>query len=318
MREHEAMRSALLRTDPLLSKYDPLERLLIVNDFDKGFHGWQTYFPDYDGWEDYPERYPFVEPLGEIIARSRNDAAMRVDRRLPLGPRSVPMLSSITSWDLGTYGSWDGTYALKIPTLAQAGSIGFAVKRLTSPFVGKLRFEAYFTYKSEPSDFKLGETDVRAFFLAFDVMDLHNVRREGLTPVRWWPGIRYHNAEDGKLIGKWQANFTGSVGVHYGPWEYLSDGRQDLGFNRSPTKFQWHYLRFTFDTAKREYVDLHCFGQEFDVAGRKHVMDPPLIGWRGSTDKCPGLIGANFGIETNSDKRAFLYLDSVVVSAEAT
>jgi hypothetical protein len=44
-------------------------------------------------------------------------------------------------------------------------------------------------------------------------------------------------------------------------------------------------------------------------------MDPPLQGFRASTDKCPGLIAPSFGIETNGDKRCFLYLDSVVVSA---
>jgi hypothetical protein len=65
-------------------------------------------------------------------------------------------------------------------------------------------------------------------------------------------------------------------------------------------------------------VDFHCHGQEFDVAGKKHIMDPPLVGWRSSTDKCPGLIGTIFAIQTNSDKRCFLYLDSVVVSASAS
>lgn len=88
-------------------------------------------------------------------------------------------------------------------------------------------------------------------------------------------------------------------------------------FNRSPTKYQWHYLRLTLDLARHEYVDFHCAGQEFDVAGRKHIQDPPLVGWRSSTDKCPGLVGCQFVIQTNSDERCFLYLDSVVASATA-
>jgi hypothetical protein len=314
----EAIRQALLRVDPLLSKYNPLERILLANDFDRGFHGWQTYFPDYDGWDDYPDRYPPVEPLSEIIERSKHDATMRVDRRLPLGKRSVPMLSSVTSWDLGTYGAFDGNFALKIPTVPVAGAKGFALKRLTCPWMKKFRIECYFTYKAEPSDFTLGELDIRSFFVAFDVMDLHHAIEPGQQPVRWWPAIRYHNAEDGNLVQRWQANFSGSEGVHYGPWTYLEDGYQELGFNRSPTKFQWHYLRFTFDLERHEYVDLHCFGKELDVAGRKQVWDPPLSGFRASTEKCPGLIAPNIGIETNSDKRCYLYLDSVVASASET
>ena len=151
--------------------------------------------------------------------------------------------------------------------------------------------------------------------LTFDVMDPHHAVAPGEKPVRWWPGIRYHNAEGGKLIQRWQADFSGSKGVLDGPWDDLPDGRQDLGFNRSPTKCQWHYLRFTFDLAKREYVDFHCYGQEFNVAGRKHNQNPPLTGWRASTDKCPGLIGTNFVIEADTNKRCFLYLDSVVISA---
>ena len=69
------------------------------------------------------------------------------------------------------------------------------------------------------------------------------------------------------------------------------------------------------DLAKHEYVDLHCFGQEFDVAGRKHIPDPPLSGYRASTDKCAGLVNVGFAIEAARDKRCFLYLDSVVISA---
>jgi len=91
--------------------------------------------------------------------------------------------------------------------------------------------------------------------------------------------------------------------------------QQNLGFNRSPTKYQWHYLRFTFDLAKHEYVDFHCYGQEFDLAGQQHVMTPPLSGVRASTDKCPGLAVILFGAEADTDKRRFLFLDSVVISA---
>jgi len=313
-RDERALLKEMRRADPMLSRYDPLERILLVDEFDHGMNGWQTLFPDYDGCEDYPERYPPVEPLDQLLERSREDASLRVDRRIPIGRRAVPMLSSLTSWDLGSQGSWSGSYALKIPTLARTGDKGLAVKRLTWPYPSKFRIETYFCYKADSSDFRLGEREMRSFFLAFDVMDPHHGLPEGAKPSRWWPGVRYHNAQDGELIQRWQAMLSGSEGVIDGPWDYLLDGQQDLGFNRSPTKYQWHYLRLTFDLGKHEYVDFHCYGKEFDVAGKQHDMTPPLSGFRASTDKCPGLVAILFGAEADRDKRCFLYLDSVVVS----
>jgi hypothetical protein len=314
MNTDEAFRRTLLTADPRLSRFSPLERILHVDDFNVGQHGWQGYFPDYDGWDDYAGRYEPVDSVRQAIEQSRRDSALRIDRKLPLGPRGLPMLSSLTSWDVGSAGALTGTYALKIPTLPQAGSKVFAQKRLGSPWRGKFRVETWFCFKAEPADFRLGETDIRALYLTFDVMDLHHIRDQGQAPRRWWPALRYHNTENGKLVQRWQAN-VGATGVKDGAWEYLADGHQELGFNRAATKYQWNYLRFTFDLARYEYVDFHCHGKEFDVRGRTHAPNPPLPGWRASTDKCPGLIGTGFGIEAATDKRCFLYLDAVVVSA---
>jgi len=309
-----SLRQALLRADPRFSRYNPLERILHFDDFNTGLHGWQGYFPDYDGWEDYSGRYQPVDSVMQAVEKGRHDPAMRVDRKLPFGPRAVPMLSSLTSWDVGSAGGLTGTYALKVPTLPLAGSKVFAQKRLGSPWRGKFRVETWFCFKADASDFQLGETDIRALYLTFDVMDLHHVQAPGQPPRRWWPALRYHNAEAGQLVRRWQANI-GSEGVKDGPWEYLADGNQDLGFNRAATKYQWNYLRFTFDLARYEYVDFHCHGKEFDVRGRRHDPDPPLRGWRAGTDKCPGLVGTGFGIEAALNKRCYLYLDGVVVSA---
>ena len=316
MNQTSDLSQAIVGRDELLGRYNPLARVLMVSDFQKGMNGWQTYFPDYDGWEDYEGRYGPVAPLKETVAKAMNGPEMRIDRKPPLGPRGVPMISSLTSWDIGTSGGWGGTYALKIPTIAHAGHTGLCVKRLATPFTsGLFRIETWFAFKAEPSDLRLGELDVHSLLLAFEVMESHGVKKEGRKPLRWWPSVRYLNAENGQLEHKWQAIFSGSDGVVTGPWENVPKGQQDLGFNRSATKYQWQYLRFTFDLDKHEYVDLNCAGEEFDVAGRKHVMDPPLTGFRAGTDHCSGLLAAVFGIQTNSDKRCFLYLDSVVVSA---
>jgi hypothetical protein len=238
----------------------------------------------------------------------------RMDRGFPIGPRAIPQISTLPCWDVGTFGAWD-TYALKIPTLPRAGHMGVGMKRLACPWNAKFRVECYFSYKGDSSDRQLGERDVRAFFLSFDVHDLSHVKETGRQPRRWWPGVRYHNAdENGNLVQRWQAMLSGSWGTHDGPWDYLDDGWQELGYNRAPTKFQWHYFRFTFDLANYEYVDFHCYGKEFNVKGLKHIFKPPIPGWRESTDKTHGLVLPSFGIETNSNKRCYLYLDSVVIS----
>jgi len=310
-----SFQEALRKSDSVLGNYEPLERVLTVDDFDTGQHGWAPLFPDYDGWEDYEGRYPHVEPLKEILeGTQQGSVADRVDRRAPIGPRAIPQLSTLPMWDVGTYGSWNN-YALKIPTLPRAGHQGVALKRFTTPWFRKFRIETYFTYAAEPSDYRLGETDINSITVACDVMDPHRVAESGRQPRRWWPAVRYRNAENGELVQKWQAMYRGSEGVFDGPWDDIDGGKQQLGFNRAPTKFQWHYLRFTFDLERYEYVDFNCYGKELDVAGRRHVFDPPLVGWRASTDKAHGLIATGFAVRTNSDKRCFLYLDSVVISA---
>jgi hypothetical protein len=298
--------------DRLLDRYQPLPRVLCVDDFSDGFCGWQTLFPDYDGWDDYPGKHPSLDSLRRSVELTLA-GGQRVDRKLPLGIRAVPMLTSLTSWDIGKQGSWNGNYALKIPTLARAGEKGTAVKRLTSPWRGQVRIELWFSYKAEHPDFRLGDTAIRSFMFCFDVMDLPDQASPG--PPRWWPAVRYLNAENGSLIGKWQIQTKGSGGVFDGPWTDIVNGQQELAFNRSPTKYQWHYLRLTFDLATHRYIDFHCYGRDFDVADLTHVPDPPLPGYRASTDRCTGLIAACLGIEAAEDRRCFLLLDSVVISA---
>ena len=308
-----SLRTALLRADADLGHYDPLERILLWQDFAQGFHGWQTYFPDYDGWEDYPGRYAPVEALQAILEKSRRDPTVRIDRRLPVGPRGVPMLSS----PAGSRASRAGAYALKVPTLARAGHKAFAQKRLGSPWRGKFRIEACFAFGSEAGAAPSPPADVGAFYLTCDVMDhTGGSPAEGAQAGRWWPALRYLNSDRGKCVQKWQYH-RGGVGVKDGPWADIPGGEQPLGARGSDSPSPWHYLRLTFDLARHEYTDFACEGQEFAVAGLGHHPEPPLSGWRASTDKCPGLIGTGFGIETAADQRSFLYLESLLVSGTA-
>ena len=297
----------------ILDRYQPLPHILSLDDFNDGFCGWQTLFPDYDGWVDYPGKHPDLDSLSSSIELT-HAGGQRVDRRLPLGVRAVPMLTSMTSWDIGTQGSWNGNYALKIPALPRTGDKGIAVKRLTSPWRGRVRFETWFSYKAGHEDFHLGDTAIASILFCTDVMDHDFQHSQG--SARWWPSVRYLNYEQNSLVGRWQIQTSGAVGVFDGPWTDIPDGAQALAFNRSPTKYQWHYLRLTYDLRSHSYVDFHCYGREFNVKGLRHEPDPPLPGYRASTDRCAGLIAVCMGVEAAQDRRCFLLIDSVVISAD--
>jgi len=304
-------------TDHFLDRYNPLRRVLHIDRFSGGMHGWTSYFPDYDGATDYTGRNESVESLDMIFKRDR-EQTLRWDLKPPTGARSLPMLSSLSSWDVGTTGAATGTYALKVPTPALAGVKVAAQKRMTCPWTGRFRVETWFTAKVLGEELQLGERDIRSIFLTFDAMALDNAPVPDDGTPRWWPSVRYLNYYNGNPKHRWQINLTGGDGVKNGPWKNLPNGDQALGYNRAATKYQWHYLRFTFNTTTQEYCDFHCYGKEFDVAGLRHQPDPPLTGFRASTEKCAGLLNCGFGIEADTDTRCALYLDAVVVSCEGT
>ena len=81
------------------------------------------------------------------------------------------MLSNLTMWDTGTAGSMEGTYALKLATRPQAGGLSVGIKRHTFRALGQVQLECYFAFKPEASKLKLGEMDVRAWGVLFDVQD---------------------------------------------------------------------------------------------------------------------------------------------------
>ena len=79
-----------------------------------------------------------------------------------------PMLSASTMWDTGSAGSWDGTYAMKLATRSETGSMAVGLKRLTWQYQGPIQVEAYVTFKPEASELLLSELDVRSIGVVFD------------------------------------------------------------------------------------------------------------------------------------------------------
>ena len=132
-------------SDPRLSRFDPLPRVIYFDDFDQGLNGWTTLVGNYED---------SLETMTRSYARHQQ-----------------PMLSQITHWDSGTHGSFDGTYALKIATRAVPGERNTAIKRITFRKASRIRVETYFAFKPEAAELKLSVLDVRSVGLLFDLQD---------------------------------------------------------------------------------------------------------------------------------------------------
>lgn len=285
------LQRALLQADPRLSKFEPLERILYYDDFDTGINGWTALIGNYE------------HSLDSVLPDYQD-----------LRP---PMLSTQSMWDTGSAGSMEGMYSLKLATRPRAGSLGTGIKRQTFRSRGKVQMECYFCFKPEASELKLSEMDVRAFGVLFDVQDGHNAE------LRWMPHLRYLNAINGERLGRWQFkpltrsfHQIGDSGktvshFHLGPegWVDVPAEPQILCYNEIATKMNWHYLRMTIDLDQRRFLSFRCNDFVYDGDDLQAIQIPAM----------PNLfcmLNLAFWIETDADKRAFLYVDSVLLSGE--
>lgn len=291
---NQELRQTLLRADPDLSRFDPMDRIIVYDDFDRGIQGWTSLIGNYE------------DTLDAVLPPYRDIRG--------------PMLSNLSMWDTGTDGSMNGTYALKLATRPKAGSLGVAIKRLTFRHAGPIRLEAYFTFKPEASKLRLSETDVRAVGALFDFQD---VDRKGAGSERVMPHLRYLNALEGEAQFRWQfkrqteplesIGGTGKTKSHFhlAPqgWEDVPDGDQLLCYNEIATKQNWYYLRVDWDLANMQFLHFQCNDRVFDVSAMGPMRIPAMANlW------C--MLNTVFFVETDCDKRAFLYLDSIMLSGE--
>jgi hypothetical protein len=289
----ESMRLAMLRTDPALSRFDPLPRIISLDEFSRGHCGWS-----------------------QLVGNYEND----LDTMLPgYAQHSSAMLSTLSHWDAGSHGGMDSSYALKIATRPHPGAQNVAIKRHTFRKRGPIRFELYFTFKPEASELKLSETDVRSVGFLFD---LQGGDRDG-DSERVMPHVRFLNAENGKHLQKWQykpgatqLNPIGTEGktvshYHLAPegWLDLPDGGQRLCYNEIPTKVNWSYLRFDFDLESMRALDLQCNDRSFDLSGFDSIRIPAMKNLWCMLNFC-------LFAETDVAKRAFLYVNSVCISGD--
>jgi hypothetical protein len=276
-----------------LSRFDPLDRIIAFDDFSAGLRGWTQLVGNY-------------ETTLDSMTRSYAD-------------HTPPQLSTLPNWDFGSHGAAGGSYALKVQTLPRRGVRSVAIKRLTFRRAGPIRLEFYFCFKPEAQEMQLLETDVRSFGFLYDL-------QSGDTdpaPARVMPHMRFLNALDGEHVQKWQfkralsavrpignTNRT-ATHDHLSPegWEDLPGGAQRLCYNEIPTKVNWHYGRFDFDLARWQATRFQVNDRVHDVSGYEPMRMP---GWRNLW--C--MLNLAFFVETDVDRRAFAYVDSVCLSGD--
>ena len=234
--------------DPALSRFDPLPRIICLDDFDRGFCGWTQLVGNYE------------ETL---------------DAMLPgYAQHTSPMLSTLPNWDAGSHNSVDGTYALKIATRPRRGAQNVAIKRLT-----------FREARADPDGvlFHLQARGDRAAAVG----DRHALVRLPLRPAGRRPARRWRRARDAAsalpqcprrracaevavqaatvpIIPIGTDNKT-VTHYHLAPedWEDLPGGEQRLCYNEIPTKVNWHYVRFDFDLATMRATGFRCNDREF-------------------------------------------------------
>lgn len=76
-----------------------------------------------------------------------------------------------------------------------------------------------------------------------------------------------------------------------------------------PTKINWHYLKIGFDLATMSFTGLRCNDRVFDAGALTPMSMPAMANLWCMLNVC-------LFVEADTDKRAFFYVDSVVMSGE--
>jgi len=308
----------------LYSRFQPLDRILIHDVFNNGFNGWMEIMPNFCDGPDFDE-----------------SPSIMVKHQWP-----PVMLSTATFRYPGSHGSLSGQYSLKVSTRAIAhpyseppapGSMGHAIKRISFHHKKRkyLQFEAWFAFTAEQDRMSdrtelpgLHEESVRSFGFGWDLQERGN---------RYFAGVRYLNSVDGDLKKKWQFIYPSSQDDK--DWAYGTDGDwcikgvdpfwfgrrypdgrhdgfkdvpggvQPLCYNETDCKINWQYFRLLIDTEKREYIEMQCQDKTYDLERHPIFTTPPY-------HRIDGLMNPLVWVETDDNRRAFLFIDSVVVSQE--
>ena len=294
-----------VNADPRISRFNPLGRILFFDDFDEGINGWCELIGNHDGNLD--------------------------NVRKPMADLRPPQLSNCTFFDIGTHGSMSGTYALKLATRARPDHMSQIIKRMTYVRTGLVQFETYLTFKAEqefrPPDaawdgnFDPSEARFGDFTFSNDVC-------EGDDGRRYHCALRYVNADEhGKFVRRWRYKTSlhtstkmhraGMAGPSADPhvqrpedWADVPGGEMAFCYNEVPTKINWHYLRWVFDTARLRNQELQVNDTVMDL------RDLPVPCYDHPYKGLTHLLNFCVDVRTRMAVRNFLYLDSVLVSVD--
>ncbi len=307
MTELATIRSALIAANPQLSRFNPLPRILFHDSFDDGVNGWCELIGNHDG---------NLDTVRPVLSDTR-----------------PPQLSTCSFFDIGTHGPLSGSYALKLATRPKPLHMALAIKRATSVKPGLVQLETYFTFKAEqwigarpdhqsgyngnidPSVYDFGE-----FTIGNDVCDREYGRRYHCS-------LRYENTNAaGELVRRWRyktsvqtttmMEMSGSDPVqdyhvaHPRDWADIPDGGQALCYNEIPSKLNWHYLRYCFDTDAGRNVELQVNDKIMDL------REIPVPRFEHGYWGLERLLNFTIDVRTLKPVRNYLFLDSILVSVD--
>jgi hypothetical protein len=137
------------------------------------------------------------------------------------------------------------------------------------------------------------------------------------------PHLRYLNAHNGNRLSRWQykkereplaeIGASGKTMSHFHlagtGWEDVPGDAQLMCYNEIATKQNWHYMCVDFDLAAMAFTGFKFNNRVFDVSQIAPMVMPAMANlW------C--MLNMEFFVETDCDKRAFLSVDSVLISGE--
>jgi hypothetical protein len=323
--EWKRTRQAKKGYDMETSVYEPLSRIIFHDDFDNGLNGWTAYAPNLR--QDEMEYYPSQQRFSDVGPPMLSTMTYGL-----VGTYGSPH---------GTYSMKISTrpVAAKPAVLPIRGSTAQALKRMTLPKRQLLKFEMIFGIKVEQDRPGIGEEDLRAFAFFWDIQDAdaryfigtrYVNSAGGKLQKRWqyfcavdgsdedWgetgesavgtaePGKPAHRTTikrgiDAHFSGKRTDDGSGE-GFHDVP-----DGKQDLCWNETNDKLNWHNYSLLIDTDKREYVEMQCADRTFDLRGIKPTLVSPY-------PRIRALLNSNVHVESDTNRRAMMYVDSAVLS----
>lgn len=294
----------MISSNPSLSRFNPLSRILCHDDFDFGVNGWCELLGNHDG---------------------------NLDRVRPVqGDFRPPQISNCSFFDIGTHGTATGNYALKLQTRPKPGHRALAIKRLTSAQPGLVQLETYFAIKSEAwigsraesvdGNVDPSQSDFGDFCISNDISNgerrAHccvryvNCNSQGLLVEKWMSKTSVQTTT--KM--EWSGDAPAAQDYHVRnpeDWIDIPDGHQPLCYNEVPTKINWHYLRWQFDTRTFRNVLLQVNDKIMDLKDVDVPEYPP-----GYYKGLKNLLNLSIDVRTNKSVRNFMWFDSILISVD--